>query len=151
MTIIELFPWLLAICIALSTGTILSRGGHSSASVWIIATAAGVASFAVYWIALKWLASCAERRTTEKEKRERERRRYHDLDSAKPHPVGSGLFYECTVCGNVVPATKAKGVGCRCQNIVVDAESHGLKIRDHRKVKLFSYVAACTSLKLLFR
>ena len=68
MTIIELFPRLLAFCVAALTGTLLSRGGHYGAWVWTIAVVAGVASFAVYWLALKLLASWAERRTARKEK-----------------------------------------------------------------------------------
>lgn len=138
MTVIELFPWLLAICVAALTGTLLARSGQSGATVWVIAVAAGVASFASYWLALKWLASASERRRTRREKWEREHREYQDFDSAKPHPTGSNLFYECSVCGNVIPATLTKGVSCKCRNIVVDADSRRLEIRNPAKVKLFS-------------
>jgi hypothetical protein len=140
MTIIELFPWLLAICIAFLTGTLLARGGQSSMSVCVMAVIAGAASFPVYQLALKSLHSWAECRRTRKEKWEWEHRQYHDLDSAKP--VGSELFFECSVCGHVVPSTPKKGVGCKCHNIVVDGESRRLEIRDRTKVRLFSYVPA---------
>src|SRR5262245_3474075 len=99
MTIIELFPWLLAICIAVLTGILLGRGGQSGAMwVWVMALIAGAASFVVYWFALKWLASWAECRRIRKVNWELEHRQYHDLDSAKP--VGNELFYECSVCGH---------------------------------------------------
>jgi hypothetical protein len=140
MTIIELFPWLLAICVALTTGTVLARGGLFGVWVWIIAAVAGVASFAAYWLALKSLASWAERRRAQKDEWEREHRQYHDLDSAKL--VGGELFYECSVCGNVIPSRSKKGVSCKCRNIAVDAESSRLEIRDRTKARLFSYVPA---------
>lgn len=74
MTIIELFPWLLAVCVAFTTGTLLARGGQTGASVWIFAVLAGVVSFAAYWLALKSLAAWSQRQRARKEKWERERR-----------------------------------------------------------------------------
>lgn len=138
MTVIELFPWLLVVCVAALTGTVLTRAGQSGPWVWIIAIAAGAASFAAYWLALKSLASWSERRRAQKEKWEREHREYRDFDSAKPHPLGNNLFYECGVCGNVIPSTPTKGVGCKCRNILVDADARRIEIRDRAKVKLFS-------------
>lgn len=137
MTIIELFPWLLAICVAVSTGTILSRGGHSGAWAWIIAAVVGAASSAAYWLALKSLTLWADRRRAQKEEWAREHRHYHDLDSVKP--VKRELFYECCVCGNVIPFAPEKVITCKCRNITVDAESHRLEVRDRTKVKVFSY------------
>ncbi|HWD21454.1 MAG TPA: hypothetical protein VHB20_19465 [Verrucomicrobiae bacterium] len=141
MTIFELFPWLLAISVAALTKTLLARAGLSSALVWIIALAAGIALFAVYWLAVKWLAARWERRRAEKEKWEREHRQYRNFDTAKPYPVGSDLFYECSVCGSIIPSTATKGRGCKCRNIVVDADAHRLEIRDQTKAKLFSQAA----------
>jgi len=54
--------------------------------------AAGIASFAAYWLALKSLASWSERQRTRKEKWDKEHSEYQGFDSAKPHPVGSNLF-----------------------------------------------------------
>ena len=56
MTIIELFPWLLAIAVAALTGTLLTHGGYSGTAVWVIAVVAGIALFAAYWFTLKSLA-----------------------------------------------------------------------------------------------
>jgi hypothetical protein len=136
MSIIELFPWLLAICAAGFTGTILSHGGYSGTWVWIIVVVAGVASFAAYWLALKSLIVSAERRRARKEKSEREHRHYHDLDSVQA--VGSELCYECKVCGNVIPSAPKKSSACKCRNIAVDAGSHRVEIRDRTKAKVFS-------------
>jgi|ERR1043166_168284 hypothetical protein len=141
MTIIDLFPWLLAICAGALTGTVLARGGQSGAAVWVSAVAAGIASFAAYWLALKTLATRSERQRARREKWEREHREYQDLDSAKPPPAGTNLFYECSVCGNVIPSTPTKGARCRCRNIVVDGDSRRIEIRDRAKVKLFSLPA----------
>ena len=138
MTIIELFPWSLAICVTALTGTLLTHGGQSGASVWILAVAAGIASFAAYWLALKSLASWSERQRARKEKWEREHREYQRLDSGNPHPVGGNLFYECGICGNVIPSKPTKEVGCKCRNILVDADSRRIEIRDRAKVKVFS-------------
>ncbi len=107
-------------------------------AVWVFAMAAGIASFAAYWLALKSLASWSERQRTRKEKWDKEHREYQGFDSAKPHPVGSNLFYECGVCGHVVPSTATKDVSCKCQNVMVDADAHRIEIRDGAKVKLFS-------------
>jgi hypothetical protein len=142
MTVFELFPWLLAISVVTLTGTLLARGGLSGAVVWIVAVAAGIGSFAAYWVALKSLATWSERRRAQNEKQERERRQYQDFDSAKPYPVGRDLFYECSICGNIIPSAGTKGGGCKCRNIVVDVEFHRLEIRDRTKVKLFSLATA---------
>jgi hypothetical protein len=137
MTIFELFPWLLAICVAALTGTLLRRGGLSGAWVWVIAVAVGIALFAAYWLALRWLASRTACQKMRREKSERERREYLDFDPAKT-PVGRNLFYECRVCGNAIPSTPKKVVCCKCRNIMIDADSGRVEIRDPAKVKMFS-------------
>ena len=110
----------------------------SGAWVWIIAVAAGIASFAAYWLALRGLASWAEYRRTRKEKWKRERRTYQAFDRAKQYPASKNLFYECPVCGNAIPSLPKKSVSCKCGNILIDADSGRVEIRDRAKVRLFS-------------
>jgi hypothetical protein len=138
MTLLELLPWLFAFCVAALTGTLLTRSGPFGPAAWVLALAAGVASFAAYWAALKYLDNWLERRRVRMEKWEREHREYQNFDSAKPPPPRKNLFYECGVCGNVIPSTARKSVSCICRNITIDADSHRIEIRDHAKVKLFS-------------
>jgi len=138
MTLIELFPWLFAICVAVLTGTLLTRSGQAGTSVWVLAVGAGIASFALYWLAMKWVATCFERRRTRNEKWEREHRQYRDFDLSKTYPAEQNLFYECSVCGNAIPSTPRNNVCCACQNIAVDVKSRRIEIRDVAKVRLFS-------------
>jgi hypothetical protein len=138
MTIFELFPWLLAVCVTVLTGTLLKHAGLSGGWLWVSATAAGIGSFVAYRWTLKLLVSSLQQRRTRKEKHKRVNREYRRFDPAESHPVEKNLFYECLACGNTVHSMSKKGSSCKCQNVMIDADSGRIKIRDNAKVKLFS-------------
>ena len=138
MTIIELFPWLLAIVVALLSARALERVGLPGVWAWIAALALGIASFVAYWLALRRLASWSEHRRTEREKWEREHREYREFDPVKSYPVGKNLYYECLTCGNAIPSMPKRSVSCACRNITVEPATSRLTVQNHGKVKLFS-------------
>ncbi len=70
------------------------------------------------------LGSHFHQRGAEKERRELANRMYHQFDAAKGYPAAKNLYYECAVCGNVVPSMPGKQVSCKCQNVAVDASYH---------------------------
>jgi hypothetical protein len=138
MTIFELFPWFIAVGVTvLSAAFLANKIGVSCLWAWIIAAVLGGASWASYWLVLKGLGSHFHQRGAEKEKRELANRAYHQFDAAKGYPVAKNLYYECSVCGNVIPSMPGKQVSCKCQNVAVDASGHPT-VHNHEKVKLFS-------------
>jgi hypothetical protein len=88
-------------------------------------------------LALKRLGRLLHQRRVEKERRELADRTYQELDAAKDFPVAKNLYYECGLCGNVVPSMPGKQVSCKCGNVDVDASGHPT-VHNHEKVKLFS-------------
>ncbi len=66
------------------------------------------------------------------------RRSYHTLNTSAGYPAGSGLFYECKVCGEVVPSLPSDSAHCKCRNIMIDVDYGRIAIQDEAQVKLFS-------------
>jgi hypothetical protein len=138
MTIFELFPWFIAVGVTvLSAALLTNKVGLSGLWAWIIAAVLGGASWAAYWLVLKRLGPHFHQRKAEKEKRQLASRTYHQFDAAKGYPAAKNLYYECAVCGNVVPSMPGKKVSCKCRNVAVDASDHPT-VQNHEKVKLFS-------------
>lgn len=44
-------------------------------------------------------------------------------DPASEYPKGGGIFFECTLCGDVVGAGAADTAECSCGNLVVDIDT----------------------------
>jgi hypothetical protein len=142
MTLIELFPWLLAICVTMLSAALLRQSGLSDFWALSIGLIWGIGSWVLFVFGGKRFLSWLERKKIESEKSERTSRAYQVFDATKEFPSGRNLFYECLVCGNVVPSLPKKNIGCKCRNIMIDADSRRLEIRDRTKVKLFSHVTA---------
>lgn len=139
MTIIELFPWLLAICVALLSGALLTqRFGMTAKWAWIIALAAGALSFALYRLALSLLGRCLDWNEAKESKWQNAKRTYREFEQGKAYPAEKHLYYECLICGNAIPSMPKKNVSCKCRNITVDAISRLPTIQDAQKVKVFS-------------
>lgn len=138
MTSIELFPWLFALCVTLLSAAFLRRFGVPN--VWALSTGLvlGIVSWLSYVFGGKRLLSWLEQKKTERENAEKDRRVYQAFDPAKEYPASKNLFYECPVCGNAIPSLPKKSVGCKCRNILINASSGRIEIRDRAKVKLFS-------------
>ena len=136
MTIFELLPWFIAIGVTvLSAALLANRFGLPALWAWLIALAFGIACWAAYWLALKKLGSHLCQRNV---KRELEDRTYQPLDVVKDYLVAKNLYYECLVCGNVVPSMPRKNLACKCRNILVDVSPGRIEIRDPAKAKMFS-------------
>ncbi|MFI4999220.1 MAG: hypothetical protein ACHQK9_05015 [Reyranellales bacterium] len=65
-------------------------------------------------------------------------RQYKNFDYSKSYPAGLKLFYECGLCGDVLPSWPRDSVHCKCRNIMIDADYGRVSIRDHAQVKLFT-------------
>lgn len=141
MTIFELSPWFIAVGVTILSAVLLAnKFGVSGLWAWIIAAALGGISWTLYWLALKEFASRSGRREAEKEKQEVARRIYRQVDPTKDYPVAKDLYYECAVCGNVVPSTTDKPVSCKCRNLTVDNVGR-VAVQNWGKIKVFSLPA----------
>lgn len=59
------------------------------------------------------------------------------FDPRKARPSRVGLFYECTICGDVIPSKPSDSLGCKCGNIFIDIDAGRLAIKDQDAVRLF--------------
>lgn len=137
MTIIELFPWLLSLCVTLILMAALGRCDVPTVWVIIIGLVMGVVSWLSFVFGNKRFISWLERKKTEREKSEISRRVYQAFDQAKQLPASKNLFYECCICGNVISSLSKKTVSCKCRNILVEGDSGRVEVRDPGKVKAF--------------
>jgi hypothetical protein len=48
-------------------------------------------------------------------------------------PRGTGIFYRCTQCGDVIPSNPRSNVGCSCGNVFIDVDYFRLAVRDYAK------------------
>jgi len=141
MTVFEIFPWLLAICITLLSAALFMQRFDMHCSVaWILALLSGSVSLALYWLGLRMLGGYLDRAEDAIWGWQKAKRKYHELVQSDHYPVGENLYYECTICGNAIPSVPKKDVRCPCGNVVVSARQHNVKIRDPRKVRLFSII-----------
>ena len=138
MTIIELFPWLLALCVTVLSTAAFRRYGVTETGALSLGLVLGLVSWLLYVFGGKLLGSWLGQRQLLKEKSERERRVYQTFDPTEDYRASKNLFYECAVCGNAVPSLSRKSVRCTCQNIRVQNSSGSAKIQNRAKVKLFS-------------
>ncbi len=65
------------------------------------------------------------------------KRTYKAIDPDKSYPSGAHAFYQCELCGDVVPSSPKASVHCRCRNIRIDADAGRIAIRDHAHAKFF--------------
>jgi len=65
-------------------------------------------------------------------------RKYQTIEPDKGYPAGKNLYYECLVCGDVIPSRPDDDLSCKCRNIMIDVGYGRLKIQDHTKARLFS-------------
>jgi hypothetical protein len=131
-----LFPLAIAVGVMLFSWRLLED--RVGAWIWVVAPAAGIGFWVLYGVALRIIGAALDRRNAKREKRLDEHKRYQSFNPADGYPVGKDLYYECLVCGNVVPSLSKKNVRCRCRNILVDSNYTRVEIREQAKVKLFS-------------
>ena len=51
------------------------------------------------------------------------------FDPASGYPQGDSIYFECTLCGDVVGSRAIEATECSCGNVVVDADSNRLNPR----------------------
>lgn len=138
MTLIELFPWIVAAQLSLFTGMVLHRAGIATPWVLFIAGAAGVVGLILYRFILSRLIIRYAERHRRVNEADRLLRQYHSLDATMP--PNAGLFYECVVCGQTIPSMSKKSAQCTCQNLQIEP-GEAVVIRDPGNAKAFSRIA----------
>lgn len=51
-------------------------------------------------------------------------------------PRDKNVFYQCLKCGEMVPSTPPKSMGCKCGNIFIDKEYFRAIIEDYPQAKV---------------
>ncbi|MFA5256707.1 MAG: hypothetical protein WC360_01030 [Opitutales bacterium] len=62
---------------------------------------------------------------------------YIPIEPSQGYPAGKTLYYECLVCGCVVPSMPDDDTSCKCRNIMIDVGFSRMVIDDPIKVRLF--------------
>ncbi|WP_299490940.1 hypothetical protein [uncultured Shewanella sp.] len=67
------------------------------------------------------------------------KKKYIDFEpnQRKGYPAGKSIFYECSICGDVVESRPEHFAECQCQNITVDTAGGRLTITYPEKFKIF--------------
>lgn len=68
----------------------------------------------------------------------KEKRFYRSFNPEINYPTGNDLFYECCICGDVLPSLPKDNVSCSCRNIMIDIDYGRISIKKHEQAKLFS-------------
>ncbi len=64
-------------------------------------------------------------------------RQYIEFDPRKGYPAGPDLFYECGLCGDVIPSIPENAAACRCGNVRVDTDGGRASIKNDEKLRIF--------------
>lgn len=68
-----------------------------------------------------------------------DKRTYLDFDPAKGYPAAKGLFYECLICGEVVPSLPDDDYAkCKCHNIYIERGYGRMAVSEPERIRLFS-------------
>ena len=54
--------------------------------------------------------------------------------------VSPNVFYECVICGKIIPSVPEHSMGCDCRNIQIDVDAGRLHIGDDDSVFVFKEV-----------
>jgi hypothetical protein len=66
------------------------------------------------------------------------KRRYIAFDPSAGYPTGPNLYYECLMCGGVVPSIPAIVMSCDCGNIEVNVADARMYVEDDKHMKLYT-------------
>ena len=69
-------------------------------------------------------------------------KKYIAFDPKVVWPSQEGLFYECTLCGDVFPSRPSGYVRCQCRNFSIDVEAARMGAKNESAIRLFEEVAA---------
>lgn len=64
-------------------------------------------------------------------------RNYLNFDFSKGYPAGTGIRYECGVCGSTLPSIPEHSVACKCRNVIVDVDAGRVAVKDNSKLKAY--------------
>ncbi len=64
-------------------------------------------------------------------------REYLPIEPGKGYPAAGDLYYECMVCGEVIPSLPVDDTHCKCRNIMIDIGFSRMNIQDHSRARLF--------------
>lgn len=60
-----------------------------------------------------------------------------DVNQLSGYPAGNDIFYECGICGDSVPSKPRNAAACTCRNIIVDADSGRVSVKDKSKFRAY--------------
>jgi hypothetical protein len=72
-------------------------------------------------------------------------RKYIKIRPGKGLPAGDTLYYECLICGDVVPSLPSDDTNCKCRNIMIDVGFSRMVIDNLEQARLFEVKVNPTS------
>lgn len=64
-------------------------------------------------------------------------RHYLSVNFNRGYPGDPSIYYECMICGNVVPSLPKQSLSCKCSNIHIDIGQGRVAIRDLKKIRVY--------------
>lgn len=60
------------------------------------------------------------------------------LDISKGLPSGETIYYECLLCGDILPSISEHGAACQCRNVIIDVYAGRVALKDANNLRAFS-------------
>ena len=70
------------------------------------------------------------------------------VDTTQGYPSGDDLFFECMMCGTIVPTLPADNTPCICGNLHFDGDDRHVVVRDPGHLRLFAIDLKCQCLSI---
>jgi hypothetical protein len=67
-------------------------------------------------------------------------REYIAIAPGQLYPFAKDIYYECLICGDVIPSTPDDSLSCKCDNVIIDAPQGRMNTADPTRVRLFRAV-----------
>jgi hypothetical protein len=69
-------------------------------------------------------------------------KKYIDFNPKRTWPTKPSYYYECGLCGSVIPSQPADNVECSCGNFMIDVGACRIRAINEEAMKLFEEVPA---------
>ena len=64
-------------------------------------------------------------------------KKYVNFNPAQGFPAGKTIFYECSLCNEVIQSIPVNAASCKCGNITVDSDAGRVSVKDESHLRVF--------------
>lgn len=64
-----------------------------------------------------------------------------EYDPLSGYPIGSDVYYICSICDQIIPSIPTDNCSCTCENIFVDIDSGRVSVKDSGKIDVYKLIS----------